>query len=125
MPDEPLSPMPTKMAEAMMRVIRVMPDTGFEPTIAIALAATVVNRNAMSVTTSHATNACQNVLMTPIQKNNSTAIKAMETKNTICFIEISLCQRTVEELFRHSSLNGHRWSCLHSAFNGRRLCHRP
>ena len=54
MPEVPLKPMPTKIADAMMRVIRVIPDTGFEPTMAMALAATVVNRKAMKVTTIHA-----------------------------------------------------------------------
>ena len=33
-----------------MSVIRVMPDTGFEPTMAMALAATVVNKKAMTKT---------------------------------------------------------------------------
>ena len=32
------------MADAIINVIRVIPETGLEPTIAIALAATVVNR---------------------------------------------------------------------------------
>ena len=72
--------MATKMAEAMMRVISVMPLTGFEPTIAMALAATVVKRNAMMVTTTHATAACQKVWITPIQKNTNTATRAMNTK---------------------------------------------
>ncbi len=95
MPDVPLSPTATKMADAMIRVMRVMPDTGLEPTIAIALAATVVNRNAINVTTIHATRACQNVLMTPAQKNTNTAMSAMAMKNTICFMDMSVCQRIV------------------------------
>ena len=57
-----------------------MPDTGLEPTMAIALAATVVKRKAIAVTTSHATRACQKVLITPIQKNISTAVSASAMK---------------------------------------------
>ena len=93
MPEVPLRPMLTNMADAIISVIRVMPDTGFDPTIAIALAATVVNRNAMSVTTIHATRACQNVWMTPIQKNTSTTARAMAMKHAIVFIDRSVCQR--------------------------------
>ena len=65
MPDVPLRPIATKIADAIISVISVMPDTGLEPTMAIALAATVVKRNAITTTTSQATRACQNVLMTP------------------------------------------------------------
>ncbi len=94
MPEVPLRPIPTKMADAMMRVMRVMPDTGLEPTMAIALAATVVKRNAMNVTTIQATSACHQLCITPNQKNTSTATRAIEMKNTICFMEMSSCQRT-------------------------------
>ena len=76
----PLSPMATNTAEAMMSVIRVIPLTGLLPTMAIALAATVVNRKAMTVTTSHAMAACQKVWMTPSQKNSSTATRAKAMK---------------------------------------------
>ncbi|GFI58946.1 hypothetical protein IMSAG025_02410 [Muribaculaceae bacterium] len=94
MPEVPLSPIETNIAEATIRVISVMPDTGLEPTIAIAFAATVVKRNAMTVTTSHATSACQKVCMTPNQKNTNTAIRASAMKKTTCFMEMSSCQRT-------------------------------
>ena len=40
-------------AAAKIKVINVMPDTGLVPTMAIALAATVVNRNAMIPTSSN------------------------------------------------------------------------
>ena len=50
MPPVPLSPTATITTDARMRVIRVIPDTGLEPTMAMALAATVVKRNAMTVT---------------------------------------------------------------------------
>ncbi len=58
----------------------VMPLTGLLPTMAMALAATVVNRNAITVTTTQATSACQNVLMTPSQKNRNTATRAITVK---------------------------------------------
>ena len=50
MPAGPFRPTPTMMTEARMRVISVMPDTGLLPTIAMALAATVVKRKAMTAT---------------------------------------------------------------------------
>ena len=49
-PAVPFSPTATKMIEAKMSVIKVIPDTGLVPTIAMALAATVVKRNAMTAT---------------------------------------------------------------------------
>ena len=95
MPDVPLRPMATNMPEAMMRVMRVMPLTGLLPTMAMALAATVVKRKAMTVTTSHATSACQKVPMTPIQKKSRTPMRATALIYTMCFIEMSRCQRTI------------------------------
>ena len=56
-PAVPFSPTATRMTDARMRVISVMPDTGFVPTIAIAFAATVVNRKAITATTTKATTA--------------------------------------------------------------------
>ena len=38
MPEVPLSPTPTRMAYATLRVIRVIPETGLEPTMAMAVA---------------------------------------------------------------------------------------
>jgi DNA modification methylase len=52
-----------------MSVIRVIPLTGLEPTIAIALAATVVKRKAMTPTISTPTTACQILSTTPSAKN--------------------------------------------------------
>ena len=43
------------MSEARMRVINVIPETGLEPTMAMAFAATVVKRNAMTKTMMRAT----------------------------------------------------------------------
>ena len=51
LPDNPAS---TRNTEVRIRVIRVMPDTGLVPTVAIARAATVVNRNEMTMTTASA-----------------------------------------------------------------------
>ena len=65
MPEVPLSPAATRMMEARMRVIRVIPLTGFEPTMAIAFAATVVKRNAMTATTIRAITACHRLSSTP------------------------------------------------------------
>ena len=72
MPLVPFSPMPTITTEARISVISVIPDTGFVPTMAMALAATVVKRNAMSATTTMATSAW-NILpsITPNQKNRN------------------------------------------------------
>ena len=50
MPAVPLRPTATITTEARMSVISVMPDTGLLPTMAMALAATVVKRKAMTVT---------------------------------------------------------------------------
>ena len=44
MPSVPLRPAPIRMTLPRMIVIRVMPETGFVPTMAMALAATVANR---------------------------------------------------------------------------------
>ncbi len=80
MPEVPLRPMATKTPAATIRVMMVMPLTGLLPTMAMALAATVVNRNAITVTTTQATSACQKVLMTPSQKNRNTATRAITVK---------------------------------------------
>ncbi len=79
----------------MISVISVIPLTGFDPTIAMAFAATVVKRNAIIVTTSHAIRACQKVWITPNQKNRNTPTNAIAVKYAMCFIEISVCQRIV------------------------------
>ena len=53
-----------------MSVISVMPETGFEPTMAMALAATVVKRKAMTAVRMMATAANSRLpSMTPNQKN--------------------------------------------------------
>ena len=57
-PALPFSPTATITTDARMRVINVIPDTGLLPTIAMALAATVVNRKAMIATRRIPTTAC-------------------------------------------------------------------
>ena len=54
-PVAPFSPTATMITDARIRVISVIPETGFVPTIAIAFAATVVNRNAIPATSRSAT----------------------------------------------------------------------
>ena len=55
MPEGPFSPTATITTEARISVINVIPDTGLVPTMAIALAATVVNRKEMPATSAIAT----------------------------------------------------------------------
>src|ERR1041384_2910399 len=45
MPEGPVRPVRTSTKDERMSVINVIPETGFVPTIAIAFAATVVNKN--------------------------------------------------------------------------------
>ena len=49
-PVDPFNPIATITTDAKMSVIKVIPETGFVPTIAMALAATVVKRNAIPAT---------------------------------------------------------------------------
>ena len=55
MPVVPFKPTATITTEARIKVISVIPDTGLVPTMAMALAATVVNRNEMAATSKIAT----------------------------------------------------------------------
>ena len=75
----PFSPTATITTEARISVISVIPDTGLEPTMAIALAATVVKRNAITVTRSIPTMAWSRLpSITPNQKKkNVTSIVTM------------------------------------------------
>ena len=69
MPALPFRPTATMTTEARMRVMSVMPDTGLLPTMAMALAATVVKRKAMMATTNTATVACRRLrFITPKKK---------------------------------------------------------
>ena len=63
-PVVPLSPIDAMTTDARISVMSVMPETGFVPTIAVALAATVVKRNAMPTMSTRATVA--NIQLWPI-----------------------------------------------------------
>ena len=58
-PVAPFSPTATMMTEARIKVINVIPDTGFVPTMAMALAATVVNKKEIPATSRMATTVCR------------------------------------------------------------------
>ena len=77
-PPVPFRPTATITTEARISVISVMPLTGFEPTMAIAFAATVVKRKAMTAVRMMAT-AANNRLpsITPNQKNKNVSISVM------------------------------------------------
>ena len=101
-PFEPFNPMAAMTTLARINVINVIPLTGLEPTMAMALAATVVNRNAMTVTNKMATMANNKLCITPNQKNiNVMMIVAIE-QIPINLKEISRCVRT--------------WSCVALVF---------
>ena len=67
-PPEPFKPTATITTEARIKVISVIPLTGLLPTMAMALAATVVNRKAMTVTSRIPTTANSRLSITPNQK---------------------------------------------------------
>ena len=90
MPAVPFSPTATITRDARMSVINVIPLTGLEPTIAMAFAATVVNRNAMIPTMSTPTTACHILSTTPSAKNPKTTSRVTMMPITTIFIEISL-----------------------------------
>ena len=78
MPAVPFKPTATMTTEARMSVMSVMPDTGLEPTMAMALAATVVNRKAMMVTSSMPTTAKSRLpFITPIRKKMNVMMRVM------------------------------------------------
>ena len=93
-PPAPFIPMAAIMTEARIKVISVMPETGFEPTMAMAFAATVVNRNAMIVTRSIATIAYVRLFITPNQKNTNVTMMAQIEPIPIILNDISLRVRS-------------------------------
>ncbi len=73
----------------------VMPDTGFEPTMAMALAATVVKRKAMTKTIRMAVTDCSRLPpSTPKWKNTKVAISAATSTESTRFIVRSRCVRS-------------------------------
>ncbi len=96
MPALPLRPTATRINDAIIRVISVMPLTGLEPTMAMALAATVVNRKLTTVTTSRPISACQMLFTTPPNaKNAKMHRRAMTTPKTMVFMGRSSSVRSV------------------------------
>ena len=95
MPASPFNPQATSTSAVMISVMMVMPLTGFVPTMAMALAATVVKRNEMMATISSPTSACHTLLTTPPSaKKAKTANSAMTIPKTTVFIEMSRCVRS-------------------------------
>ena len=98
MPPAPFSPTATMMTLAKMSVISVMPDTGLLPTMAMALAATVVKRKAMTATSRIPTTAKSRLpCMMPVKKKikvaNNTAMVpiAMILKLISCCVRSTCC----------------------------------
>ena len=86
-PALPLRPTATSTNAVIISVIIVIPLTGLVPTIAIALAATVVKRKEMTVTISRPIIACQILFTTPPRaKKAKTAIRVNAMPNTTVFI---------------------------------------
>ena len=102
MPPGPFRPTATITTEAKMSVIRVIPETGFEPTIAMALAATVVKRKAMAATSRMAIMAKRRLpSITPNQKKRK--VTRMVTSEPIAII-LKEMSRWVRFTFSSTSL---------------------
>ena len=80
-PCQPFRPTATSTTDERIRVISVIPETGLEPTIAMALAATVVNRNEIIRMVTNATTACNNVIFTPTSRKINTATNVRKRKS--------------------------------------------
>ena len=94
MPAVPLRPMLASTSELRMSVMSVMPETGLVPTMAMALAATVVNRKAMTKTISNATMLCMPFPSRPKWKNTKVAMSAAISTERIRRIDRSRCVRS-------------------------------
>ena len=79
MPSSPPTPTDLSTTEEMIRVMRVMPLTGLLPTMAMARAATVVNRKAMPPTMARPTRLCTR--FTPGTRNRKKAKVAARVKS--------------------------------------------
>ena len=95
MPVVPLSPTLTSTSDERMSVMSVMPDTGFVPTMAMALAATVVKRNEMTKTISSAVTDCTQPSSRPKWKKTKTASSVATRIVSTRFIVRSRCVRCV------------------------------
>ena len=90
MPPVPFMPTATITTEARMSVISVMPETGLVPTIAMAFAATVVNRKAMTATNSMPTTAKRRLpSITPNQKKRNVTMMVTTEPTAINLKEMS------------------------------------
>ena len=90
MPALPLRPTATSTRAVMMSVMMVIPLTGLLPTMAMALAATVVKRKEMTATISRPVSACQTLSTTPPKaKKANTASSAITIPVTTVFILMS------------------------------------
>ena len=94
MPAGPLRPTATRMIEARINVIRVIPETGLVPTIAMALAATVVNRNAITPTKRRPMMAWNQLWSTPNWKKRKVTMRVAAMPIMMIFIDRSLWVRT-------------------------------
>ena len=94
-PAVPFKPTAAKMKEERISVIIVIPDTGLLPTVAMAVAATVVNRKAKMKTISRPTITCVTFIWSPpkAKKMPITTNKPRKPKRMI-FIEMSRCVRS-------------------------------
>ena len=94
-PVVPLSPTATMMTEARMSVMSVIPLTGLVPTMAIALAATVVKRKVMTVTSRMATRLKRSTPpITSHWKKRKVAMSAMMAPTATVFMEMSFWVRS-------------------------------
>ena len=93
-PPVPFIPTATITTEARMRVISVIPDTGLLPTMAMALAATVVNRNAINATSRMPTMAKRRLpSITPNQKKRNVMRMVAIEPMAMILNEMSRCVR--------------------------------
>ena len=90
-PAVPDNPTDTIMTDVRIKVISVIPETGFVPTIAIAFAATVVNRNEIIITIKSAINAKPKSFTTPNAKNTYIKTAVIKIPPAINPIGRSLC----------------------------------
>ena len=90
MPVPPCKPTADRIKELRIKVIMVMPDTGFVPTVAMAVAATVVNRKANKNTTRMPTIICVRFICMPPKMKKSTIMMITAKKpKSIIFMGIS------------------------------------
>ena len=94
MPVVPLNPTLTSTSDERISVISVMPETGFVPTMAMALAATVVKRNAMMKTIRMAVTDCTQPSSSPKWKKTKTEMSVAIRMVRMRFIEMSRCVRS-------------------------------